>query len=233
MSNKPRLVVLSGSGISAESGIPTFRDAKGLWEGHRWEEVASPDGFERDPALVLHFYNVRRAALKVVEPNAGHFALVKLEEKFDVHIITQNVDDLHERAGSKNVLHLHGELRKVRSTVNRKLVLDWDGDLNPGNTGPDGAQLRPHIVWFGEEVPLMPQAEKICSKADLMIVVGTSLVVYPANGLVYEAPDDVPLYVVDPHRPSIDGYRGNVEFIEQTAAIGLPRLAARLMAQFG
>ena len=202
---RKRLVVLSGAGMSAESGIATFRGSDGLWEGHRVEEVASPEGFQANPELVLEFYNQRRRQIVAARPNEGHLALARLESVFDVHIVTQNVDDLHERAGSTQVLHLHGEIRKARSTRDPRGVIDIEGtELNWGDVGPDGAQLRPHIVWFGESVPLIEKAMGIVESADMLVVVGTSLQVYPAAGLVGYAPQSAPIHVVDPNT-SLEG----------------------------
>lgn len=197
--NKKRLVVLSGAGMSAESGISTFRDSNGLWENHDITEVASPIGFAKDPKMVLNFYNLRRAQLKEVEPNQGHKLLAELEGTYQVDIVTQNVDDLHERAGSSSVLHLHGELRKVRSTKNPSMIYDWEEDLNLGDLGDDGAQLRPHIVWFGEAVPMLETAIPIVQQADILLVIGTSLQVYPAAGLVGLAPESAKRYLIDPN----------------------------------
>ena len=223
---KPKLVVLTGAGMSAESGIATFRGADGLWEGHRVEEVASPEGFEANPNLVLEFYNQRRRQIVAAEPNEGHRALARLEEVFDVHIVTQNVDDLHERAGSQHVLHLHGEIRKARSTADSECVVELEGtELSLGDLGPDGHQLRPHIVWFGEEVSAFGQATKIMDAADLVLVVGTSLQVYPAAGLVGLAPADAPIVVVDPHSPLEGG--GRVEVLPLGAVEGLGQLEKR------
>jgi len=193
------IVVLTGAGMSAESGIATFRDANGLWEGHDVMEVASPKGFYNNPELVLDFYNQRRAQLKSVSPNKGHFNLQKLEEYFNMTIITQNVDDLHERAGSSSVLHLHGELRKVRSTKNEILVYNWEEDLVLGDLCEENAQLRPHIVWFGEEVPMIDKAISLVEKADVLVVIGTSMQVYPAAGLVNYIKPKTPIYVIDPN----------------------------------
>lgn len=196
---KPHLVVLSGAGISAESGLQTFRDSGGLWEGYNIEDVATPEAFKRNPELVLNFYNLRRKACLEAQPNAAHLGLQKLESKFQVSIVTQNVDDLHERAGSSHVLHLHGELRKSRSTKDQELVYNIEGDaLSMGDTCEKGSQLRPHIVWFGEAVPMIEDAAKICKTADLFLIVGTSLQVYPAAGLVQYVPREVPVYVIDP-----------------------------------
>ena len=196
---KKKLVVLTGAGISAESGIKTFRDSDGLWENHRIEDVATPDAWKRNPQLVLTFYNQRRAQLPNVQPNQGHFELAALEKDFDVEIITQNVDDLHERAGSTSVTHLHGELRKVRSSFDENLVYPWDKDLHPGDLCEKGSQLRPHIVWFGEAVPMLEKAASMAEKADIFMVVGTSLQVYPAAGLMQYAPKYIPYYYVDPN----------------------------------
>jgi NAD-dependent deacetylase len=226
-----KLVVLTGAGISAESGIKTFRDADGLWENHRIEEVATPEAWRRDPELVLRFYNLRRQQLQEVAPNPGHQALVELEAHFDVHIITQNVDDLHERAGSTRVLHLHGELRKVRSERHPGLVYDWPGDLQLGDLCEEGAQLRPHIVWFGEAVPMFEQAVQVAATADVFMVVGTSLLVYPAAGLMHYAKRDIPYFYIDP-KPSVNAELGRVpdlEIIEAPASTGVPRAAAKLL----
>eukprot|EP01035_Chromulina_nebulosa_P039476 gene39476-53374_t len=185
--------------MSAESGIKTFRDSDGLWENHDVMEVASIDGWRKNPQLVMEFYNQRRKQLFEVEPNAGHIGLAELEKDFDVHIITQNVDDLHERAGSINIIHLHGELKKVRSIKNEGLVYTLDGwELKMGDTAEDGAQLRPHIVWFGEEVPMMENAAVITYDAEILVVIGTSLQVYPAAGLLHYAPAHIPKFLIDP-----------------------------------
>jgi NAD-dependent deacetylase len=222
---KRKLVVLSGAGMSAESGIKTFRDADGLWEGHDVMEVASPEGWHRNKALVLDFYNQRRKQLLEVNPNEGHLILAELEKDFDVHIVTQNVDDLHERAGSTKVLHLHGELRKVQSTVYPDLIYKWDKDLNLGDTCEKGAQLRPHIVWFGEMVPALDEAASIVSKADILVVIGTSLVVYPAAGLIHYASREIPKYIIDPKIPeNIYGF----ERIEMGASSGVKKLSEML-----
>ncbi|MCW5517092.1 SIR2 family NAD-dependent protein deacylase [Muriicola sp. Z0-33] len=223
------IVVLTGAGASADSGISTFRDADGLWEGHDVMEVASPLGFARNPELVLDFYNQRRRQLLEVQPNKGHYALVELEKHHKVSIITQNVDDLHERAGSSNVLHLHGELLKVRSTKNASLVLNWTNDLHIGDTDDDGHQLRPHIVWFGEEVPLLPKAAQITQSADILIIIGTSMQVYPAAGLVNYAPYNSSIHFIDP-RPSIgeNDFR-DLSIIAERAAIGVPMLVSDIL----
>jgi NAD-dependent deacetylase len=198
---KRKIVVLSGAGISAESGIKTFRDADGLWENHRIEEVASPEGFTNNPEMVLDFYNQRRQQLKTVFPNEAHTILAELERFFDVQIITQNVDDLHERAGSTSVLHLHGELNKVRPVDDDAKIIPWTEDLNLGDTDKRGVQLRPHIVWFGEMVPEMENAAKLVSGAAIFVVIGTSLQVYPAAGLIHEISEDCQLYIIDPNLP--------------------------------
>ncbi len=196
---KKKLVVLSGAGISAESGIKTFRDSNGLWENHRVEDVASPEGFARNPQLVLDFYNLRRRQLKDVQPNDAHKILAELQDDFDVHIITQNVDDLHERAGSENVLHLHGELLKARPINSDTKVIPWENDLNIGDLNFEGIQLRPHIVWFGEMVPEMDRAMQIAETADIFLVIGTSMQVYPAAGLIHYIPEHCEVYVIDPN----------------------------------
>lgn len=226
--DKKNIVVLTGAGISAESGIKTFRDSDGLWENHRIEDVATFDAWQYNREMVLDFYNQRRKQLQECSPNDAHKLLVKLEEKYNVHIITQNVDDLHERAGSKHVLHLHGELLKVRSTLNEQLIYDWRTDLKEGDKCELGSQLRPHIVWFGEQVPMMETAGKIASRADIFIVIGTSLVVYPAAGLVHYTDFTVPKYVIDPNRPTVSGMV-NVEYITEKASVGIKILVDRLM----
>jgi len=223
-----KIVVLSGAGISAESGISTFRDANGLWRNYRIEEVASPIAWARDMDLVLEFYNIRRKQLFEVRPNAGHKALVDLEEVFDVEIVTQNVDDLHERAGSTKVKHLHGELKKVRSTVDENLIHEMDHwELKRGDLCEKGSQLRPHIVWFGESVPAIHQAIEIVKKADLLIIVGTSMVVYPAAGLIDHLPSGIPTYYIDPHADQLSN-RSGVTCISEKAGIGLPKLVKDL-----
>ena len=224
-----RIVVLTGAGMSADSGIKTFRDAGGLWEGHDVMEVASPYGFARNPSLVLDFYNQRRRQLLEVVPNQGHKMLVELERHFKVTVITQNIDDLHERAGSSHVLHLHGELLKVRSTGDETFVLYWKKDLNLGDTCSKGYQLRPHIVWFGEEVPLLSEAAQITATADILIIIGTSMQVYPAAGLLSYAKPQTPVYFIDP-KPSISALNyDNLTIIEATAAKGVPTLVADLI----
>ena len=226
--DKKKLVVLSGAGISAESGISTFRDAEGLWEGHDVMEVASPDGWKNNQDLVLDFYNQRRRQLLTVTPNKGHQVLAALEQDFDVTIITQNVDNLHQQAGSSNVIHLHGELLKVRSTINESLIYDWTKDLITGDKAEDGAQLRPHIVWFGEMVPMIEVAAKIAAKADIFLVVGTSMAVYPAAGLIDYVHPDVPKFLVDPKLPEGINHISNLKCISLNGTQGLPLFAEEI-----
>ncbi len=222
------VVILSGAGMSAESGIMTFRDMGGLWEQYNIEEVASPIAWERDPQLVLDFYNQRRKQLMEVEPNAGHYALVDLEKVFDVQIITQNVDNLHERAGSSNVMHLHGEMMKVRSIDNDDLIYEMDHwELKLGDKAEDGHQLRPHIVWFGEAVPMIEAAIPIIQQADILIVVGTSMQVYPAAGLISYANTEIPKYYIDPNAGELN-YK-NLVCLREKAGVGLPKLVTKLM----
>jgi NAD-dependent deacetylase len=224
-----KIVVLTGAGISAESGIRTFRDSNGLWEEHKVEDVATFEAWQRNQALVLEFYNQRRRQLYEVKPNAGHLALVKLEKKFDVQIITQNVDDLHEQAGSKKVLHLHGELKKVRSTVDDNLVYTLDGwELKKGDLCEKGSQLRPHIVWFGESVPMIEPAITLSAEADIFIVIGTSLNVYPAASLVYYVKKSTPVYLIDPHAEMLSGVK-TLTVIKAPAGTGVPKLAKQLL----
>jgi NAD-dependent deacetylase len=220
---KQKIVVLTGAGISAESGIKTFRDSDGLWENHRIEDVATPDGWAANPGLVLDFYNQRRAQLLTVSPNAGHLALVDLERDFDVQIVTQNVDDLHERAGSTKVLHLHGQLRQVRSTRHEHLVYPWDKDLHLGDLCERGYQLRPHIVWFREAVPMLDTAAEMAEKADIFLIVGTSLQVYPAAGLMRYARRNIPVYYVDPNPQANFELNSmpNLKIIEAPASSGV------------
>lgn len=218
-----KLVVLTGAGMSAESGLSTFRDSGGLWEGHRVEDVASPDGWNRDPQKVLNFYNERRRQLLKAVPNQAHIALAKFETEWDISIITQNVDDLHERAGSTNVLHLHGELLRVCSTKNRQLQYPWTKDLKLGDYADDGEQLRPDIVWFGEMVPKLVIAEKLCHQADALLIVGTSLQVYPAAGLVYAVTDSCPIVYLDPMAESNFNTKANnqLKIISKKAVKGI------------
>ena len=222
------IVVLTGAGMSAESGIATFRDADGLWEGHDVMEVATPEGFYNNPELVLGFYNQRRAQLKEVQPNKGHKQLKHLEEKYNVQIITQNVDDLHERAGSTNVLHLHGELRKVKSTVNPNLIYNWEDDLFLGDLCEEKSQLRPDIVWFGEAVPMIDDAIKIVENADVLVIIGTSMQVYPAASLIDFVAPEVPLYFIDPKPTIKESQYANLSIIKEGAAKGLAKLIAIL-----
>ena len=218
-----RIVVLTGAGMSAESGINTFRDADGLWEGHDVMEVASPQGWYSHPDLVLDFYNQRRRRLFEVSPNKGHELIAALEQTYSVDIITQNVDDLHERAGSKNVLHLHGELLKVRSTQHEHLVYQWEKDLIQGDLCESGSQLRPHIVWFGEAVPLLEQAVEITTSADILLIIGTSMQVYPAASLINYVDRLAPIYFIDP-KPSISARDfNNLTIIPEKAVKGMER----------
>ena len=221
-----KLVVLTGAGISAESGIRTFREMGGLWEEYNIMEVASYEGWEKNPESVLNFYNERRKQLLQSIPNKGHIGLVELEKYFNVQIITQNVDDLHERAGSKNVLHLHGELKKSRSTIDSKLIYDIKGwELNLGDKCEKGSQLRPHIVWFGETVPAMEQAIEIVKKSDILIIIGTSLNVYPAAGLIDYAPKNIPIYLIDPN--DVKSNR-KLNYIKEKASVGIDILITKL-----
>jgi len=222
------IVVFTGAGMSAESGIKTFRDSDGLWENYRIEDVATPQAWQKDRALVLDFYNQRRAQCLQAKPNAAHLALAALEQQFKVSIITQNIDNLHERAGSKNVMHLHGELMKSRSTIDESLVYNIDGpDLKLNDHCEKGSQLRPHIVWFGEAVPMMDVACRIASKADIFVVIGSSLVVYPAAGLLEYAPIAIPKFIIDPVVPNVN-YIENITAIEATAVKGMSKLMKHL-----
>jgi len=225
-----KLVVLSGAGMSAESGLKTFRDMGGLWETYRIEEVASPQAWVSNRQLVLDFYNARHTQLFEVEPNEGHKALVDLEEKYDVSIITQNVDDLHERAGSDFVVHLHGELKKLRSERDDSLISEWGNwELKEGDLAEDGAQLRPHIVWFGEGVPMIEQAANMVKLADILIIIGTSLQVYPAAGLMSYAPDHCITYYVDPY--AAEASLSSVIAIPDKASTGVRNLVNQLLKQ--
>ena len=232
-----RLVVLTGAGISAESGLRTFRDSDGLWENHRVEDVASPQGWRRNPELVLEFYNQRRKQALEAVPNVAHSALARLEDAFEVHIITQNVDNLHERAGTSRVLHLHGELFTVRSSGREHLVYPLES-INPngwelkwGDLCEQGFQLRPHIVWFGEMVPEIERAAELCAEAELFMVVGTSLNVYPAAGLLEYVPHHVPTFVIDPHLPGV-APRPNLQLIAEKAGVGVARVAQELRQKY-
>jgi NAD-dependent deacetylase len=223
-----KLVVLTGAGMSAESGIKTFRDSGGLWEEYDVTEVATPMAWHKNRDLVLRFYNERRRQLESCEPNDGHRGLAALEKYFDVQIITQNVDNLHERAGSTKILHLHGELTKARSTADKNLVYDIGyRDINPGDLCEKGSQLRPHIVWFGEEVPMMDEAVRLTSEADIFVVVGSSLNVYPAAGLINYAPKSASLWLIDPKDVAVPDFR-DVEVIKEGASKGVEVLRRRL-----
>ena len=222
------VVVLTGAGISAESGISTFRDSDGLWEQYRVEDVATPEAYERNPELVLEFYNERRRQLFSVIPNEGHRQLVRLEQRYNVKIITQNVDNLHERAGSTSVLHLHGELTKARSDKDSRLIVEiGDRDIHLGDKAADGAQLRPHIVWFGEAVPNIEPAMALCQKADYFLVVGTSLNVYPAAGLIHYVPQSAPCYLVDPKAVAVSR---QVTVVTEKAGTGVKKVVDELMS---
>lgn len=227
---KKKIAVLTGAGISAESGIKTFRDSDGLWENHRIEDVATPEAWHRNPALVLEFYNQRRRQLLNCQPNAAHTALAELEKHYDVTIITQNVDDLHERAGSTNIIHLHGELLKMRSTTDEHLIYNCTRDIQLGDECEKGSQLRPHIVWFGEAVPEIENAAKVVAASDIFLVIGTSLLVYPAAGLINYASYDTRKWLVDPapvNAPRIP----NLEIISDRATTGVSNLTAQLIAE--
>lgn len=228
--SKQRLVVLSGAGISAESGLKTFRDSDGLWEGYNIEDVATPRAWQKNPQLVLDFYNIRRKGVLEALPNDAHKAIAALEDKFDVYIVTQNIDDLHERAGSSNVMHLHGEIFKMRSERNSDYVYDIRNDILLGDRAEDGAQLRPHIVWFEEPVPMIEKAIPIMQDADIFILIGTSLVVYPAAGLVDYVPDEVVKYVIDKRIPHVSRY-SNVVSIEKSATEGVVDLIELLKSR--
>jgi NAD-dependent deacetylase len=224
-----RVVVLTGAGISAESGISTFRDSGGLWEQYRVEDVASIDGWHRIAELVQEFYNQRRKAMLEARPNAGHYELVRLEQYYDVHIITQNVDNLHERAGSKNIIHLHGELTKACSERNHNYVVDIEGwELKHGSLAPDGGRLRPYIVWFGEAVPMIEPAIDLCEQADVFIVVGTSLNVYPAAGLIHYVPPKANCYLVD---PNVVAVQRRVTTIAEKAGTGVKKVVDELIEE--
>lgn len=219
-----KIAVLTGAGISAESGISTFRDSGGLWENYDIQKVASPEGWHENPELVLDFYNQRRRKLSEVHPNSAHIYLKELEKNYEVTIITQNVDDLHERAGSSNVIHLHGELLKSRSEKNDSLIYDCPGDINLGDRAEDGAQLRPHIVWFGEMVPMLDKAVKVVEDCDIMLVIGTSLMVYPAASLIHYQSFDKPIYLIDPDRMIVAPKFPNLTVIQKTATEGVKDL---------
>lgn len=220
---KKHIVILTGAGISAESGIKTFRDTDGLWMGHNIEDVATPRGFAKDPALVLDFYNQRRKDVALAKPNDAHKGLAFLQKDFKVTIITQNIDDLHERGGSTNVLHLHGEIFKMRSVKNKLEILNIKGDINVGDLAKDGSQLRPHIVWFEEEVPMIEEAVEIMRMADIFVLIGTSLQVYPAAGLIEMIKDEVPKYIIDKKIPAVKNIK-NVILLEGNATDGVEKL---------
>ncbi|WP_299134046.1 NAD-dependent deacylase [uncultured Tenacibaculum sp.] len=223
------LVILSGAGISAESGINTFRDANGLWEGHDIYEVASPQGFAANPKLVLNFYNERRKQLTTVAPNKAHYNLTELEKYFNVNIITQNVDDLHERSGSSNILHLHGELLKARSTKNEHAIYNWSDDINLGDLCEYNSQLRPHIVWFGEDVPMLEKAIEIIKKADILVIIGTSMQVYPAASLISYISINTPIYFIDPKPAVSKNDFNNLTIINEVASTGTEKLLRFLL----
>jgi NAD-dependent deacetylase len=228
---KPIVIVLSGAGLSAESGISTFRDANGLWEGHDITEVASPVGWKKNPQIVLDFYNKRRLQLAEVEPNAAHQAIVELESEYCVIVITQNVDNLHERAGSKHILHLHGELSKVRSTADPNLIYDIGATtISLGDTCEKGSQLRPHIVWFQEEVPMMTVAQEVAAAADVLVIVGTSMQVYPAASLATAVPKKIPKFCIDRRIPDVSHLQ-NLTAIEEVATVGIPKLVEKLLKE--
>jgi len=226
---KKKIAVLTGAGISAESGIRTFRDSGGLWEDHRIEDVASPEGWHWNKTLVLDFYNQRRRQLLQCQPNRAHIALAELEKKYEVTIITQNIDDLHERGGSTNIIHLHGELLKARSTLDENLVYDWREDITEESKCELGSQLRPHIVWFGEAVPKIEEALPVVQQADIFIVVGTSLVVYPAAGLINYTGYEVPKWLIDPDDMPLPRIP-NLKFIKEKASTGVDYLVEKLLA---
>ncbi len=224
-----RIVILTGAGISAESGLKTFRDSDSLWEGYDIEEVATPEGWSRNPALVQEFYNMRRKAALEAEPNAAHLALARLEKKYKVTIITQNIDDLHERAGSTDVVHLHGIITRSQSSRNPNLTYPIDGwKLGMDEVCELGSPLRPHVVWFGEAVPMIERAAEYCSRASIFMLIGSSLAVYPAAGLINYVAYDVPKYIVDPNIPPVYGL-GETTMIEERATVGVPRLVETLL----
>jgi len=225
-----RVVAFTGAGISSESGLKTFRDEDGLWEEYEVTDVATPEAWERDPELVLHFYNLRRKQTIAAQPNAAHIALAGLEEKYHVEIITQNIDDLHERAGSSNVLHLHGEIKKARSTQIPDLLYDLDKEeIKMGDTCEMGGQLRPHVVWFGETVPFIPEAKELISKADILLVIGTSLNVYPAAGLIHYCPPKSEKYLIDPSDVAVSDIMNGLIYLKENATSGVPKVVNRLL----
>jgi NAD-dependent deacetylase len=223
------IVILTGAGISAESGLKTFRDSDGLWEGYDIEEVATPEGWQRNPALVQEFYNMRRKSVLEAQPNAAHYALAKLETQYNVTIITQNIDDLHERAGSTNVVHLHGIITRSQSSLNPNLTYPMAGwEIKMDEVCELGSPLRPHVVWFGEPVPMIEKAAALCSTADIFILIGTSLAVYPAAGLIDYVPRNVPKYIIDPHIPAVGG-GASVFKIEEKATTGVVKVVKDLL----
>jgi NAD-dependent deacetylase len=225
------IVVLTGAGISAESGLKTFRDSDGLWEGYNIEDVATPQAWEWNPELVQDFYNQRRKTVLKAQPNAAHYALAKLEEKYNVTIVTQNIDDLHERAGSTNVVHLHGVITRSQSSIDPQLTYPIEGwEIKMNEVCELGSPLRPHVVWFGEDVPMIETAVHLCTAADIFILIGTSLAVYPAAGLIDYIPAHVPKYIIDPKIPTVRNY-GSVYKIEERATIGVLRLVEELLKQ--
>ncbi len=224
---KKHIVVLSGAGISAESGLRTFRDTDGLWENYSLEDVATPRGWLANPQLVLSFYNQRRHDVLKAQPNSAHTGLADLQKDFNVTIVTQNIDDLHERAGSRNVLHLHGEIRKMRSSMDDTLIYDYDKDIELGQLAGDGTQLRPHIVWFEEPVPMIEEAQTVMQNADIFVCIGTSLAVYPAAGLIYSVPPFAHKFIIDKSIPEISGFRNLVK-IEMPATEGVKVLKEKL-----
>lgn len=227
---RKKLVILSGAGVSAESGVATFRDADGLWEGHDVMEVATPEGFRKNPALVLEFYNQRRRQLFEVQPNEAHQIIAELEKDFDVTVVTQNVDDLHERAGSTNIIHLHGELLKARCTINEQAIIDWKEDITLGQLHPQtGKQLRPHIVWFGEAVPAIIEAAEAVDQADIIVVIGTSMQVYPAAGLVDYAKPDAKIHYIDPRPATIPNMQHRIEVLAMVGSEGMRTLRDKLL----
>ena len=233
MKSKKKVVVFTGAGVSADSGLSTFRDSDGLWDKYRIEDVCTPEALIRNRETVIRFYNIRRKELLEKEPNAAHKAIADLEKYFDVQVITQNIDDLHERAGSHHITHLHGELRKLRSSKNDKAIVPIEGWEQPLETRhPDGSLLRPHVVFFGEAVPMYDEAVKITQTADIFVVIGTSLAVYPAAMLVRYVPSNVPIFVVDPGQPDMSIIRNPVTFIQKRAAIGVPELAELLKKKY-
>jgi NAD-dependent deacetylase len=225
-----KLIIFTGAGISAESGLKTFRDANGLWEGFDVHEVATPRAWQKNPELVLRFYNERRQNVKEAKPNKAHEIIAELEQYFDVHVITQNIDDLHERAGSKNIMHLHGDIFKMRSEQNDEVIYPISGDINVGDKAPDGFQLRPHIVWFEEPVPMMDDALMLASQADIFVVIGTSLVVYPAASIVNYVAPSIPILVVDKKVPKVN--RNDVTYIEKPATEGMEELKNILLEKY-